>query len=549
MKRLLIACLVLCLSLASGCKKSVNNFETLVKDGKYQKAIEAYEKNIQGDSEREQQCYYFLSDYLEENWNDYLNKEISDESFSTIIRTLNNIDTSLLIISAKLSEVTNIYQDVCASREVYSTALDLIDREKYKDAINNLKQVSNLDEVTYMSAQNELSNTIDLYVAQTVTESQGMVAVGKYDEAINLIHDTVDVVGDNVELNNICVETYTQKHKANIQECINKNDFLSLKDYIENSYDASLCNAEEVANFYMNQIVYRAQEFLASTDYESAIQLLDNAQKCGGFYEEYTHLYQQAYTGVFESRVEESLKSNNIDKVLSLYQDALDNEYCIISAEITAEIAMVQQSFRDEVIDQSILAYKSEGYPAALNIINEALNTLRDDSTLISYRELYYSCIPVKLQDLKVVDKLNMSNSSIIDYFNYRSGTIEDYLGNEYHGYHDLISYGGSRPISAYGTVYLGGSYNDFCITFFPDSSVDSDVTISFEVYGDGILLFSSGFLDRTTPAQTINIDCTNINELKLQAYSSDYRNRNPRIYLTDGTVTRKLSDKDLKMQ
>ena len=145
------------------------------------------------------------------------------------------------------------------------------------------------------------------------------------------------------------------------------------------------------------------------------------------------------------------------------------------------------------------------------------------------------------LKDMFIFDKLGRENSYIIDYFHYRDSTITDSYGNSYHGYHELISYGGSNSVSAWATLLANGEYSRFTGTIFAEPDMSSDYSIQFLVFADGTQIYDSGFLTRNDPPVSFDIDVTGAKQIMVQAYSSDYTfyDTNPRIYLVDSAFHR----------
>lgn len=148
------------------------------------------------------------------------------------------------------------------------------------------------------------------------------------------------------------------------------------------------------------------------------------------------------------------------------------------------------------------------------------------------------------LKDVFVFDEIGREKSDIIDYFRFDDQTVTDSYGNSYHGYFEMLCYGaggGMDSFSTWATLLANGEYSRFTGTIFAEPDMSSDYSVQFLVFADGAQVYDSGFLTRNDPAVSFDIDVSGAQQVKIQAYSSDYStfNTNPRVYLVDAAFHR----------
>lgn len=165
--------------------------------------------------------------------------------------------------------------------------------------------------------------------------------------------------------------------------------------------------------------------------------------------------------------------------------------------------------YRDMTIAQTNTALDSEGYEAAVVIVNKALSVLPNDTALLRLSETCEAYKPIPLSDFKTIGSYSFE----------RVDMAEDIVGNEYANPYVLTgsmssSWGGGVP---YWEVFVGGEYATLSVVIAPSDGWNwreeyPDCIVG--VYGDDTLLeqYTVNYKDLAFKA---SVDITGINYLK----------------------------------
>lgn len=102
----------------------------------------------------------------------------------------------------------------------------------------------------------------------------------------------------------------------------------------------------------------------------------------------------------------------------------------------------------------------------------------------------------------------------------WRQPTTEDSYGDTHSG--DIV-----RMAQVTGDVpsiefITGGKYTKFTTTVFT-TLIKEDHRFQFKVYADNILVYDTGFVDRTFKEETVEIDITGVYAIKMECYQDGY--------------------------
>lgn len=441
----------------------------------------------------------------------------------------------------------------CAGNPV-SKFEDCVKNGKYADAIEIYNSDVESDASLEVEVEDFLSEYLESawenYVEENISKEEFdsvLKTLGKIDSKLGLLGWELDNVFESYVMAEQSKESY-----QNGMEQLNNGDyeaamasFSQVYPIDEKNYEDSLEQYENAERLYVKTIVTECEQRIASGDFESAIELVGRAEyNVSQNYVEFETILARAETGLFEERIKKFAESKDYAGMLMIYDMAADEERITVSADITKFVTDTISAYRQDVIDRSIEAYKVGGYAAAIPIISEGLLVLGDDATLIAYEELYKTCIPVKLSDITV---LRHSDNYSDDC--WWSNSVKDAYGNQYDAPHmDLCSYKGKEN---YFELVLDGKFNALDLIYFARNGMPDMFSIKFKIYGDGVLLYSSEALKRTTEPQELSLDVTNVRILRLESCSSDYSSlrTNPGVIVVNAVLTRStLTDSELNI-
>lgn len=245
------------------------------------------------------------------------------------------------------------------------------------------------------------------------------------------------------------------------------------------------------------------------------------------------------------SRLEQFIDEGNYEYAVSTYKE-FDLLRADAGDDLLQKLEKLRLSYRDEKIAQAIEAYQSEGYEHALSIIEDSLALMEQDSKLEQYRELFAASAEVPL-----------NNHFIMCDHGYEplySTEFTDLYENFYpYGFVFFLDYDSFKE--SYATFALNEKYTDFRFTYFPEKNYSADDTYSnkrsLKIYGDDTLLFDTGGVSRTDKPQTVTIDVTGVEFLKITAGSGSFwvgDGATGTMVLAEGKVWKQLQEEDYNL-
>lgn len=288
MKRLVcIALIGIMLLTMAGCGDPMATFESQVKSGDYQKAIETYANKLAGNSVSENTARSFLLDQLEEGLSAYAAGKTSETDFLNIQTTLEHLDGALNVnIAYELDSANDRYLNVNASKDNYARGIGYEADGNTADAIQTLALVVPEDTENYGAAQDKQEELIATYEAELIAAAQEYAAAGEYDTATACLDGGVGVIGLTPKFEACMREFQTQKYQEIIDDAYEAEDYSRLiaQYTMAQSQEMVTISAEmtrkytESVDLYLEDIYTRAEEaFGENKDYGAAIAVLQDA--------------------------------------------------------------------------------------------------------------------------------------------------------------------------------------------------------------------------------------------------------------------------------
>ena len=176
--------------------------------------------------------------------------------------------------------------------------------------------------------------------------------------------------------------------------------------------------------------------------------------------------------------------------------------------EIETLLSQYEERYCTNVIEKADEALATEGYEAAIAVINDGLALMEDNEAFLSALERYKTYAPISLQEFVVIGKNAVGLAS----------DLNDVQGNSYN---IAYSIGGNSigSNSNYLEVYIAGDYNTFSGKFAPADAWrwrTSCPTATVAIYGDDRILGSFDISYKSSPFE-FEVDVTGVNYLKVQ--------------------------------
>lgn len=413
----------------------------------------------------------------------------------------------------------------------YQGALEVYEKKISGNSKKEVEAAEFLEEYLEAAWQSYLDETMSKTDFDAVLQT-----VQKIDRKLDILGRSLSEIENEYPEVSESKEAYQEGIEAleNGDYEVAMTSFAQVSPADEKNYEAAQDRYAEAEEAYLGTITDAVREKLNAADYDGAANLIRAAERTVGMQSQFESLKKEIATTRFEMQMRAHADSGNFASMEALYDQALSDDYCVISADMTQLYSEAQQAFREDIIDRSINAYKNNGYESAIAVISEGLAAMPNDNDLQRYYELFFSCSPRTILDLNIIDTCGS-----VDRFDSRA----DVFGNIYSNccLYDY-DYWVFQSNPTYQELLLGGSYSTFSGSVFVDSETNRDSVISLKIYADGVPVFDSGAMNRQTDAKSFSIDVSNVRIIKIEANFSSAG----KIVLGDTVLTRTLTDAEL---
>lgn len=291
-------------------------------------------------------------------------------------------------------------------------------------------------------------------------------------------------------------------------ERVNVLDFTTLDD----AYFSLLALQQSKAAFDSAEALFAAE--LYSDALENYQAVLEEDTNYAAAQQKATEA-REYFLAEVESRLNEYLDDNDYDSALNL----LDEAHLMLPDEVSldARETEIRAKYLNYALEQAGTVFSAgKDYESAIRVITAAQNRLGDNDRLAAALTEYQSYIPVYLNELEYFDKAGDGDwTPNLTLFN----DIEDNYGNVY-------SYGLSASSADHyldqGSIryYIAGNYTSFTGTLVvPNQSRQSSETGRIEIYGDGVLLYSSPSMVSDSTPIDFSVDISDVSFLNIVFY------------------------------
>ncbi len=338
-----------------------------------------------------------------------------------------------------------------------------INSEDAFELINTIKNINindirnDIDEI--YSSINDLSADRNLIEKAEEYYSDGnyLMATSQYN---SLSKDSPLYEGVAGRIGEVMAE-YKNKVLQDVDTYINSDKSIDLAEYISNNIynlnDSTLTS--EIMEKYYSYLQTKIDKFLADNLYDSAVSFLSSAQ---------------SYFGD--------------DKKIDDMSENLENNY------VKSSLKKAEEEFN------------SGNYEAAASTVQVAMQQIEDNEELANKYDEYKAYLPAYINDLDYFDK-NGDIHSNSDYSKVADNTGKTYSRAYCVGYRD-----------GFADYLINENYTNFegtCGVAYQERT--NGDTKFFEVYGDGVLIYTSPVFTSGTMPSTFNVDVTGVKVLRIK--------------------------------
>ena len=165
------------------------------------------------------------------------------------------------------------------------------------------------------------------------------------------------------------------------------------------------------------------------------------------------------------------------------------------------KLSELKDSYRAQVISNADSALKSNGYKDAIQIIEDGLDILPNDSELLAKIDEYEEYKPISIKSFTVT-----ASNNGYDFYSSRSdprGEVNT----------DVLY------LESYVEFYIGGKYSKLVATVDPDQNFRTSIYAGtqLKIYADDELVYSSPTITYKTDDLEISVDIKNANYIRFQ--------------------------------
>ena len=430
---------------------------------------------------------------------------------------------AIISVVIAISAAKNRTYENDMTRGEINTAIELgqsyLEQGEYQAAIMEFQKVPP-DFNGYDRVQEMISEAEEGYANQLLERADDLLSRGDFSGALALFKAEAAFFNAHPRLaakRNETLDRYKDDFLNRADGLLQAGDFsgaLSLLDSATNLFgnDTAISTKKnEVSEAYKADFLERASGFLSAGSHSEALSVLETAQGIFGNDSDISAKIIEVNKARILERITEFEQSGDLAGVI-LFLDAelpsVNND-----ATITERLNLFTIQYRESIISEAAAVFDTDGYEAAIRVLNSGLSILSRDSTFLDLISDYEEYAPVPLVNIDHFTGRNLIVNS----------TERDNLGDEHHS---VVVYGtyqqGGRQID---NVYrIGGQYSRISGTVFMLYDYRSQQTgVTLEIHGDGRLIYTTSVAGGTEPTN-FNIDITGVLELRIKTSDFNYK-------------------------
>lgn len=369
-------------------------------------------------------------------------------------------------------------------------------------------------------SQGDSSFILDIGLNKVIDSTADKLMASKisYDEAEEIIL-TIDNMGIS-KLRNKLAETVDKisdiKTFEEAKQLIEEGKYMEAIEKYESIpedssiYDEVAAEIEKAKESFQTNAISEMDSYIKDNDFDSAASLIFSV-KNHNMDDIYTEIMAKFCGGVNE-RVTAYLESNEYSEAEDFIDDIEDK---FPNEDKIAEIKDgLKANYETVILNKAEAEFQNKNYEKAASIMEEALAQDEENTKFSDKYNEYKSYLPAFISDM--------------DYFN-----LDGWIDTNYSDLMDNTgkSYQRIYCVSNYAEYLLNGNYTNFDgvagVSYDYRSTNDSNF---FEVYGDGVLLYTSPTFKAGTMPQAFSINVTGVKILKI-SYPKDTSSRIASIF------------------
>lgn len=174
----------------------IHAFKNSIQDSSYKDAINIYDKEIKGNIKRETEVEKYLESDLMKIQQDFEEEKIDYDKAISKIEVIKKTE----LLASKVSDVQNNINALNNSRIAYRTGNELIKNDNIKDALIELKKVTEKDSKNYAKAKELIEKSSSTYKNIILNNADKAASNNKFEEALNEINQGLTIIPNDADL-------------------------------------------------------------------------------------------------------------------------------------------------------------------------------------------------------------------------------------------------------------------------------------------------------------------------------------------------------------
>ena len=502
--------------------KPINKFNRAVNEGKINQAVRIYNTS---DNDEQYDMSDSILDKIDEYYDEFLNNNITYDEVVDFLKMVQHIDNE--DVNEKITIVNSKLNTLYESKKSYSTAGNAYNDGDYAYAYKMYNKV--IYEDTYFEKASEgVKDSKKKYIEQVLSNVEGCKAEENYSKAVSQIRDAIEVIGKSTSLDEELETCKALLLTQEVETIISETDtYISAGNYVDSirllenkkeiyNDDRLISKLTECCGLYSDFIINNINFAYAEGRYSDAIgagnvalELLGDITEAENNTESIKNIMKKIYMDWKDGYI----ASDDYSSAIQVLNDAIS------TFPNDAVLDGSRQDCIDTYIDNVIAAANSavadRNLELATNICDIAYGVVGHDERLISEYEYIDSMQPVYLDELTPVNY----DSNMWSKWQY-GVTLTDTLGNKYGEYACAIRLGMYNSAYWYGTswaeYYLGKEYRTISGEIVPENKTSTEGQCQFVIYADDVCVYRSEPITRKSAKISFTADISGAEFIKI---------------------------------
>ena len=273
---------------------------------------------------------------------------------------------------------------------------------------------------------------------------------------------------------------------------------------------------ENVKSVFSQEALTQIEDYIKNDKMDDAANLIINAESYG--LDDIKENLMSKYCEGITTYTNKYLENNNYEeakKIVKNIEKLFPNE-----EKISDLYENLEKNYEKIIMEKAEKEFQNKNYEKAASTMEVALSQDEDNTNFEAKYKEYKSYLPTFMNEM---DYLNKN-----DYISDNYSNLSDNTGKTYKRIYSVGGWGGD----SFAEYLLNGNYTNFQgVAGVAYGERDTEYSKFFEVYGDGVLLYTSPTFKASAMPASFNINVTGVKILKIYYPKMDGDNQIASIF------------------